>query len=135
MLQVLSLWKYIKNEWFYTRTAVLVFGTAAFLVCLMIGGAEVFPRLLSWDAHTTAQQIGYALLGVCFGLSNGLVLFGMFRFWVASDKSSRVARRIWFVVMIVGMLRIGLGAALYCFAVYLPQVFKALRQRAQVGSA
>jgi hypothetical protein len=129
VLHMFSLWKCVKSDWFYTRTATFTFGASAILVCLFIGSAEFFPRLLSFDGHTTVQQVGYALLGGCLGFSNALIVVGMFRFWVVCDESSRVARRVWFVVMVVGLLRLGLGAAIYCFAVYLPQVAKVLRQR------
>jgi len=128
------LWKHISDEWFYTRSAVWVFSISATLVvlCTVFGGSlEFVPNsvqlFLTKEASNPSLmvQLGFALVAIPLVIAYLVVLVGMFRFWVVCDHSSRMARRIWFVVMIVGMLfGFSLGTALYCFAVYLPQVLK-----------
>ena len=123
-----SLWKHVKSEWFYTKQAAFVFTTSAILVFILIAGSEFVPvSFASLTTYSTGEQIGFAIAGVTFSISNLLVLSGMFRFSVVCDQSRPIMRRIWFVIMIVGLLRLGLGAAVYCFAVYLPQITKRLR--------
>jgi len=118
-----SLWKYVRNEWFYTKSAAFLFTTSAILVVIFVLSAGFLPDSFGNGAnYSIAQQAGFALLGILFGTSNIILLIGMFRFWVACDQSRPIARKIWFAVMIVGLLRLGLGAAAYCFVAYIPQV-------------
>jgi hypothetical protein len=137
------LWKHVTNEWFYTKSAVWVFSISAALVVLSMafGWSLEFVPESARDSLTRAfanpsltAQLGFGLTGISLGLARLVVFVGMFRFWAVCDRSSRMARRIWFVIMIVGFVGISFGTALYCFAVYVPQVLaNSARQSQGVG--
>ena len=121
-------WKHLDNNLHARLTAVL-FAMAATIVVVLVGLAEFLPNTFANASnYSTFGEIAFTAAMMLFAISNLAIVVGMFRFWVACDKSSKVARRIWFVIMLVGLIRLGLGAALYCFAVYLPQVLKRANQ-------
>jgi hypothetical protein len=128
------IWKYVSSEWFYSRSAVFLFSTSAGLVLLTLAlgwSLEFVPASITLAVTQQASnpslaiQLGFALVGVLLTAAYAFVLLGMFRFWTAYDRSSPMTRKIWFVIMIAGFfVGISLGTALYCLAVYLPQVLK-----------
>jgi hypothetical protein len=131
-----SLWKRFDNEWFHTRSAVALFATSATVVAVLVAISELFPyAFANAENYSTPKEVTITVAMMLFALSNLIIVVGMFRFWVAFDRSRPIMRRIWFVIMIVGLLRLGLGAAFYCFAVYVPQVTKGLTERPEPSSS
>jgi hypothetical protein len=117
------IWKRIKNEWFYTRTAIVLFVTSATIVMLGVAFGEFGPRNVT-ISNSLAAQLCFSLAMVSLAFSTLVVIVGMFRYWSVCDQSGQLMHRIWLVIMIVGLLWLGLGPALYCFAVYLPQTLR-----------
>ncbi len=117
------IWKRVKNEWFFTRTAMVLFATSAIIVMLGLGLTELRPKNAVISSSFTTQ-LGYSLAGISWALSALVIIVGMFRYWAVCDQSSPIVRRIWFVIMIVGLVWLVLGPALYCLAVYLPQTLR-----------
>jgi uncharacterized membrane protein YidH (DUF202 family) len=118
------IWKRVKNEWFHTRTAIVLFVTSAAIVMLGFAFGELWPRNII-ISRSLAAQLSFSLAMMMWAFSTLVVTFGMFRYWTVGDRSSRMVHRTWLVIMIVGfLLGLGLGPALYCFAVYLPQALK-----------
>jgi hypothetical protein len=127
-----SLWKHVKSEWFYTKRAAFFFVTSALIVVIVLAVSEFLPKAFgNPSTYSTVEEVAYTVVMMLWAISNLFVVVGMFRFWVACDKSRPITRKIWFTIMIVGLLRLGLGAAVYCFAVYLPQVTKRLTHKSE----
>ncbi|HKV06186.1 MAG TPA: hypothetical protein VJO53_13905 [Candidatus Acidoferrales bacterium] len=128
------IWKHVSNEWFYTKSALFVFSTSAAIVMLSLTfgwGLEFLPKSVehsvmnAFSNPSPMAQVGFTLAGVSVAAGHIVIFVGMFRFWAVCDRSRPIARRIWFVIMIVGVLvGLSLGTALYCFMVYLPQMLK-----------
>ena len=113
------LWNLIGDQWLISKAAVRIFAIAASL-------AVVVPALVYLDMvrDTGAlSQVFWATAGVLTALSIFFLWSGMWRFWNKFDQSSRVARRIWFLVVLFGFWY---GTVLYFIFVYLRQSSRAL---------
>ena len=131
-----SIWKRLDNEWFYTRLAATLFATSAIIVVALLAVDQFFPSAFGNASNYSPQEeVTFTAAMMLFAMSNLVIVVGMLRFWVVSDTFRPAARRVWFVIMIVGLLRLGLGAAIYCFAVYLPQVSKRFTQRSETSGS
>jgi uncharacterized membrane protein YidH (DUF202 family) len=119
-----AIWKRIDDRWFYSKTAIGLFGTSATFVALAFVFGELWPRDVIISSSLT-EQVPFTLAMMLLAVSELVVIVGMFRYWIRRDRSSRKARTIWFAIMIVGLfVGLGLGCALYCFAVYMPQTLR-----------
>jgi hypothetical protein len=118
------IWKRIKNEWLHTRSAIVLFVTSATIVMLGFVFVELRPRQIS-ISNSLAAQLCFSLVVILWAFCTLVVIFGMIRYWTVGDRSSRMVHKMWLVIMIFGfLLGFGLGPALYCFTVYLPQALK-----------
>jgi hypothetical protein len=133
-----KLWDWLGDGWFYSRAAVSIFSISAALVLISLAFGFTLhlwpdglrrPITNAFSNSSPVVQSAFALAGIVLGLAYVVIFVGMFRFWRVCDGSSRMARRIWFVMMVVGFVGLSLGTALYCFAVYLPQVFRNIKAR------
>ena len=103
-------WDRVPESWVLTEKASWLFGVSA----IVITAATI---ILSTDAFRRFESpILGGILGVSTALGTFFLWSGMWRFWKLWDPSSRMARRIWFVVLLVGVWH---GAILYYVFVYL----------------
>jgi len=123
-----KIWKWITDEWFYSRTAISLFATSATFATLLFAFGELGPKNVSISS-AFAEQFAITVAAMVLAMSELIVIVGMFRYWTKCDRSSRIVRRIWFAIMILGFVGLGLGCALCCFAVYLPQTLGNSRAR------
>ncbi len=63
-----------------------------------------------WDVLGALEAIGILFLWL-----------GMWRYWTRVDDSNRSAKRLWFIVLLIGFWW---GSALYYFLAYLPQTIR-----------
>jgi hypothetical protein len=119
------IWNKITDDWFHSKTAIAVFAIAATIAVLGFAFGELGPRQVNIPNSLTAQ-IAVSLVAVMWALSSLVMVVGMFRYWARLDRSSRMVRRIWFAVMILGLAGLGFGCAVYCMAIYLPQTLRTL---------
>lgn len=118
------IWSWFKDEWLVKRSAAKLFFASALLVLTLIP--------LFFGKVDTSRMSFWARLpwGILWTLAPIAVFFlwaGMWRYWVRIDNASRWTKRIWFVVLLIGFWW---GSCLYCFFVYLPQVFRRTRVEA-----
>jgi hypothetical protein len=118
-----SIWNRLGNEWLVTKTACALFGASAVLVVVLTAGLS----LLQGDMPGLLPNIFWGTIGV-LGTAGAFFLWtGMWRYWMRIDSSRRAMRRIWFVLLVVG---IWFGAILYYLLVYLPAVRRNLNASA-----
>jgi hypothetical protein len=131
-----SPWRYLKDDWFYTKLAAFLFATSATIVVIVVALDEFLHGAFgNPSSYSTSEEVTYTTVLMLWAISNLIIIVGMFRFWVACDKSRPITRRIWFVIMVVGFVRLGVGAAVYCFVVYLPRITKRLARRTRTTNA
>jgi hypothetical protein len=112
MLMFSRLWNRIGDRWLVSRSASNMFGAAAILIV-------VVTALLAFNmAQDTGllSEVFWAVAGVLSGLGAFFIWSGMWRFWSRLDQSSRFARRVWFVTLLIGLWY---GAVLYFVLVYM----------------
>jgi len=126
------IWNRFTDDWFHSKTAMALFAIAATIAVLGFAFGELGPKQVSISSALTAQ-VAASLVAVVFALSSLAIIVGMFRYWAKFDRSSRMVRRVWFAVMILGLAGLGFGCAVYCMAVYLPQTLRALPAREKVA--
>jgi hypothetical protein len=103
----------VTDEWLVSRKASRLFGAAAMAIALLT------PLFLGWvtsEGPGLVRSIYWGILGIAGGLGVFFLWEGMWRYWIRCDPSPRWARRIWFLVLIVG---VWWGAVLYYLLVYL----------------
>jgi hypothetical protein len=118
------IWNWYKDEWLVTRQAAKLFAVSAVLVLALLS--------LLFISKDTAQmsfgeRLPLGILGVLGPIAAFFLWFGMWRYWVRLDRSTRMTKRMWFVVLLLGLWW---GSCLYCFFVYLPQVYRRARAEA-----
>lgn len=97
---------------FFVSTILLLALTPVFL-------SRVDPRGMSFW-----MKLPWEILAVIAPIGLFFLFFGMWRYWLRIDNSSKWAKRVWFLVLLLGMWY---GSALYYFFAYLPQVMRRLR--------
>ncbi len=105
-----------RDDWLVSRRAMALFLLAALFVVATIPilfGRIDTAKLPHW------ANLPLGLEGVMGPLSIFFLWFGMWRYWVRLDNSSKLAKRLSFMLLLFGMFY---GSALYYFLVYLPQV-------------
>jgi membrane protease YdiL (CAAX protease family) len=117
------IWRRISDEWLMSKTASALFAVSSGLIAL------VTAALLSGFLLAEGSPLGKPLWAVA-GSSCGIGIFflwgGMWRCWMKGIPSNRIARRIWFFLMVFG---VWYGAALYYIFVYLPSSRKDDQER------
>jgi hypothetical protein len=112
------LWDKFRDDWLTTAQAARLFLLAALLVLALTAvllGSINTTRMSLW------ARLPVGVLGVLGPIALFFLWFGMWRYWVRIDNSRRWAKRMWFLVLLVGFWW---GSCLYCFFVYLPQTYK-----------
>lgn len=109
------IWRFISDEWLVSRRAAWLFAFFSTAVAGMTVAlnSSVIPH------RGAPAAASWALGGVLAGFGIFFVWGGMWRYWIARDPSPRRARRVWFLILFVG---IWYGAILYYLAVYLPTI-------------
>ena len=106
------------EEWFVSRQAGVIFFLSAVssiaVMALLVG-------LVHPSGMSPAAKFPWIVFSVA-GPAGLLVLyFGMWWYWIRFDDSGAWAKRLWFLILLVGPW---FGGILYCFFVYLPQVYR-----------
>src|SRR3954451_15693035 len=114
----LGLWDTFNVRWMQTRRAAQLFFVASLLILPLL---PFFTGTIEPSGDTTFSIVFWGLLGVFGSLSIFFLWLGMWRYWAKVDTSSGWAKRIWFLVMLIGFWY---GSCLYCWCVYLPKVIK-----------
>jgi hypothetical protein len=113
-----SFWDGVGDKWLVSRAAFASFACASVLVAFMtVALAFDFVR----DTGTLTET-AWGTAGVLAGVSVFFIWSGMWRYWTKLDRSSRFARRCWFVVLLLGLWY---GAILYFIFVYIPYCVRA----------
>ena len=112
-----------------TRRILLTRSAAVFLGIAVI--PSVWGIILSrLDLHlerlSPADFKAISWSGATAALGTGLLLAGMWAFWLKCDNSSRRTRTIWFFALLLGL---PYGAIPYYFFVYLPALFRTRRNQ------
>jgi len=109
------IWTWYKDDWLVTRQAARLFLVSTFLVLALT------PVFLA-NRYQHNVVLGAASMGHFGNPRSNRTVFSvvrMWRYWVRIDRSDRWAKRMWFVVLLLGFWW---GSCLYCFFAYLPQV-------------
>jgi hypothetical protein len=112
------LWNKFRDDWLTTAQAARLFLLAALLVLALTAvlfGSIDTTRMSLW------ARLPVGVLGVLGPIALFFLWFGMWRYWARIDNSSRWAKRMSFIVLLVGFWW---GSCLYCFFVYLPRTYK-----------
>lgn len=110
-------WDRIGDRWLVGRGAAVLFAASA--MATVVGSVA-----LIWKWAAVFAELPILIVTVC--LSGLFLMSAMNRYWARCDRGSRVARRIWYFVLTLGVFY---GASLYYAAVYLPQVRRDWRPR------
>jgi len=116
-------WKSRIDEWLVSSLAAKLFFVSTLLVLAL---TTVFQGLVDPAKMPLWMRIYWIILGVLGPLGLSFLCVGMWTYWVRLDNSRAYAKRIWFVVLLVGAWY---GECAYYYFVYLPQVIR--KRRAQ----
>jgi uncharacterized BrkB/YihY/UPF0761 family membrane protein len=111
-------WDQFSDSWFRTRKAAGLF----FISSLLVIGCTISDLLWSpADINSLSfwQRLPWGILGVTLPVAAFFLLIGMWKYWMRVDDSRARVKRLWFVILLVGICW---GSCLYCYCVYLPQV-------------
>ncbi len=114
-------WTWFRENWLVTRHAAKLFLVSTLLVL------SLTPLFLGWIDPNRMSFWPRLPLGILWTLAPVALLFlyfGMWRYWIRIDNSSAWLKRMWFIIMLVGLWW---GSCLYCYFVYLPQVSRRAR--------
>ena len=118
-----SFWEQVSDKWLSSKMARRLFGAAtAMIVIITIAFYLPIP-----PDPPVAERVLLGLVGILSALSVFFLWSGMWCYWIRRDPSSRFARRVWFVVLLVGFWY---GAAAYYLCVYLPGTRESVQERA-----
>jgi hypothetical protein len=112
------IWTWFKDDWLITRRAANLFLLSTFLVLAL---TPVFFGKVHTASMSFFARLPWGILGILGPIALFFLWFGMWRYWVRIDRSAAWAKRMWFVVLLVGLWW---GSCLYCFLVYLPRVYR-----------
>jgi len=114
-------WNWFKDDWLTTRQAARVFLVSTFLVLAL---TPVLLGKIDTKAMSLWARLPWGILGILGPIALFFLWFGMWRYWVRIDNASKWAKRMWFLVLLFGFWW---GSCVYCYFVYLPQVFRRTR--------
>lgn len=112
------IWNWFKDEWLITRQAAKLFLVSTFLVIAL---TPLFLGVVDTTRMSFWARLPWGILWTLGPIALFFLWSGMWRYWFRIDRSGLWAKRMWFVVLLVGFWW---GSCLYCFFVYLPQVFR-----------
>jgi hypothetical protein len=102
----------ISDDWLVSRVAVVLFMASTVIVIVETPvwfGAITIP-------DTVVGNILGAKIGIVGALSIFFLWIGMWRYWIRIDKSKPAAKRLSFIILLIGFWY---GAALYFLVRYL----------------
>lgn len=111
------IWKWLGNEWFVSEKASALFAVSALLTLVLT--SVLYVGIPSPSTLSTTSMVLYGAVGFICPLAMFFLWLGMLRFWTRGEPSNRIARRAWFIVLILGLWY---GAILYYAFVYMPLV-------------
>lgn len=117
-MSVAGPWEWFSDAWLRTRQAARLFFIATLLV------AAVTPQLFGWVKPLSMPiwvRILWSILVIVGTLALFFLWFGMWRYWVRLDRSTRVVKRLWFVALLFGFWY---GSCFYYYFSYRPQVLR-----------
>ena len=112
------IWNWFKDRWIVSRQAGKLFLISALIALAM---TPIFFGAVDTERMSFWPRLPWALLSIVGPVAVLFLWFGMWRYWFQIDRSARWIKRLWFVILLVGFWW---GSCLYCFFVYLPQVFR-----------
>jgi hypothetical protein len=116
-----GLWNRFKDDWLVTRQASRLFVASTILALALTPvflGMGVTANMPLW------MRIPWGILGIVGPLAVFFLWIGMWRYWVRVDDSAVYAKRLWFLILLLGFWY---GSCIYCYFVYLPQVMRTRR--------
>jgi hypothetical protein len=111
------IWLWFKDNWLITREAARLFAISTLLVLASI---PFFLGKVETQAMSFWTRLPWGILFLFGPIAIFFLWFGMWRYWARIDWTSGSARRMWFVILLIGFWW---GSCLYCVFVYLPQVY------------
>ena len=105
--------KKISDEWLASRDASRLFAGASVLT---LAATAVWLAGVQIQDTGVLSRIFWGTFGVLIPLSIFFLLGGMWNYWMRCDPSGRLARRIWFAILLIGFWY---GSILYYAFVYL----------------
>ena len=113
------LWDRFSDRWLVSQQARMIFGIALMLTILATFAIIKFPG--NTIAMSSAARIFYGTIG-CAGPAGIFFLWlGMWRYWVRLDTSTLGLKRVWFLLLLLGICY---GGCIYYLFGYLPQTQK-----------
>lgn len=116
MTMLFYLWRRIGEHWMLSRTAAWMLGFSAIL---SLAATPVFFGQIPITSYSVASRVFWGVAGILTPISIFFVWIGMWRYWLYNDESKLLARRLSFLLLLVGMWY---GAVIYYVAIFLPQV-------------
>jgi len=116
-------WKRI-DEWLTSTRSAKLFFASTFVVLAsvpLIEGWIDVARMTLW------MRTCWTIFAMLATLSLLFLWFGMWGYWLRLDSSTAGAKRLWFMVLLLGFWY---GSCVYCYVVYLPQVIRRSRIKA-----
>lgn len=104
------------DEWLVTSWASRLFLLA---VPFVLAVTPVFFGWVNIRKPTPVTQVLGGTVGVVGPIALFFLWFGMWRYWVRFDTSGSRSRKVWFVILLVGLW---CGSVLYYLLVYRPQI-------------
>jgi uncharacterized BrkB/YihY/UPF0761 family membrane protein len=118
------MWTWFRDKWLMTRRAAGYFIVSAVLV---LGVTPMFLGRIDTSKMSFLERLPWGILGMVGPIAVFFLWIGMWRYWVRLDDSKPMQKRLWFVILLVGFWW---GSCLYCFFVYLPQIFRRVKAEA-----
>ena len=114
---------WLRDNWLVSRSTPILFLLSAICVVAL---TPVFRGSVDPSKMSFWQRLPWGILGILGPIGLFFLWFGMWLYWVRLDDSNAWAKRVWFLVLLVGLWW---GSCLYYFFVYLPQVIRKQRSR------
>jgi hypothetical protein len=116
------IWRRISHEWLVSKAASAWFAISSAMIAVMT--IVLFSNVQIRDI-SFVSRFSWGIAGVLTAVSIFFLWGGMWRYWITSDSSGRIGRRLWFVVLLAG---IWYGAIIYYILVFLPTTREGARK-------
>ena len=112
------------DNWIRSPGAAKLFFASTFLVLALV---PLFAGWIDPAKVTLLFRICWTLLGTLGTFALFFLWLGMWWYWVRLDESKKYLKRFWFLILLFGFW---FGSCIYCYFVYLPQMFRLNRMQA-----
>jgi drug/metabolite transporter (DMT)-like permease len=112
------IWRHISDKWLMSKIASVLFAISSIVIAGMTAVLGSDVQIQNTGAFSA---FFWAVAGSLCGVSIFFLWGGMWRYWMLGKPSNRIARRIWFALLVVG---VWYGALLYYALVYMPAIRK-----------